>query len=74
MVPQVIELHRLDPEESELREIEPKRERMLTIGLLIFTLGFCVLVFSAGWKEASAYEKCGLNGVLTVGRACPASW
>jgi hypothetical protein len=69
----MIEVHRFDAEESELREAEPKRERLFTIALLIFSLGFCALVFSAGWKEVSAYERCGLNGVLTVGRACPAS-
>jgi hypothetical protein len=69
----MIELHRFDAEESELREVEPKRERVLTIALLIFSLGFCALVFSAGWKEVSAYERCGLNGVLTAGRACSAS-
>ena len=66
----MIELHRFDAEESELREVEPKHERVFTIALLIFSLGFCALVFSAGWKEVSAYEQCGLNGVLTAGRVC----
>jgi hypothetical protein len=69
----MIELHQFDAEESELREVEPKRERLLTIALLIFSLGFCALVFSAGWKEVSAYERCGVNGVLPAGHACAAS-
>jgi hypothetical protein len=69
----MIEVHRFDAEEAELREADPKRERVLTIALLIFSLGFCALVFSAGWKEVSAYERCGINGVLTAGRACAAS-
>ena len=69
----MIEVHRFDAEESELREAEPKHERLFTIALLIFSLGFCALVFSAGWKEVSAYERCGLNGALTAGRACSAS-
>jgi hypothetical protein len=62
--------HGLETEESELREDEPERQRLMMIGLLIFSLGFCALVFSAGWKEVSAYERCGLHGVLTVGRGC----
>jgi hypothetical protein len=64
--------HGIEAEESELREDEPERQRLMTITLLVFSLGFCALVFSAGWKEVSAYERCGLHGVLTVGRACPA--
>jgi hypothetical protein len=63
--------HGLEAEESELREEEPDIQRTLSIALLIFCLGFCALVFSAGWKEVSAYERCGLHGVLTVGRGCP---
>lgn len=64
--------HGLEAEESELRDEEPDGQRTLSIALLIFSLGFCALVFSAGWKEVSAYERCGLHGVLTVGRGCPA--
>jgi hypothetical protein len=64
--------HGLEAEEFELREEEPNVQRTLSIALLIFCLGLCALVFSAGWKEVSAYEKCGLHGVLTVGRGCPA--
>jgi len=64
--------HGIEAEESELREDDPERQRLMTIALLIFSLGFCALVFSAGWKEVSAYERCGLHGVLTVGRPCPA--
>jgi hypothetical protein len=64
--------HGLETEESELREDEPEHQRLMTIGLLIFSLGFCALVFSAGLKEVSTYERCGLHGVLTVGRGCPA--
>ena len=37
-------------------------ERRLAIGLLIFSLAFCVLVFQAGFKEVWAYGKCNLNG------------
>jgi hypothetical protein len=66
----MIEVHRLDAEESELRQSEPERQRPLTLAMLIFSLGFCALFFSAGWKEVSAYERCGLHGVLTAGRAC----
>ena len=64
--------HGLEAEESELRDEEPDGQRTLSIALLIFSLRFCALVFSAGWKEVSAYERCGLHGVLTVGRGCPA--
>jgi hypothetical protein len=41
----MIEVHRFGAEESELRDAEPKRERVLTIAQLIFSLGFCALVF-----------------------------
>ena len=37
-------------------------ERRLAIGLLIFSLAFCVLVFQAGFKEVWAQGKCNLNG------------
>jgi hypothetical protein len=50
----------LDPDEKALIEkAEPEKQRLLTIGLLIFSLAFCALVFQAGWKEVLAYEKCG---------------
>jgi TRAP-type C4-dicarboxylate transport system permease small subunit len=68
----MIEIQELDLDEA-LREGEPDRQRLLTIVMLIFSLGFCALVFWAGWKETSAYERCGLHGVLTVGRSCPAA-
>jgi hypothetical protein len=49
-----------DPTEKALMEnSEPEKQRVLTIGLLIFSLAFCALVFQAGWKEVLAYEKCG---------------
>jgi hypothetical protein len=68
---QMLKDNRLEAEEFELRENAPDHQRALTIAMLIFSLGFCALVFSAGWKEISAYEECGLRGVLTVGRPCP---
>jgi hypothetical protein len=37
-------------------------ERRMAIGLLIFSLAFCALVFQAGFKEVWAYGKCNLNG------------
>jgi hypothetical protein len=50
----------LDPDEKALIEKgEPYKQHLLTIGLLIFSLAFCALVFQAGWKEVLAYEKCG---------------
>jgi len=48
----------LDSDEAALKG-EPKKQRLLTIGLLIFSLAFCALVFQAGWKEVLAFEKCG---------------
>ena len=48
-----------DPNERALIEVKPEKQRVLTIGLLIFSLAFCALVFQAGWKEVLAYEKCG---------------
>ena len=68
---QMTDIQLFDPDESALREDEP--QRVLMIGMLIFSLGFCALVFWAGWKEVSAYERCGLHGALTVGRSCPAA-
>ena len=52
-------LQNLDPNEKALIEGEPEKQRLLTIGLLIFSLAFCALVFQAGWKEVLAHEKCG---------------
>jgi hypothetical protein len=50
----------LDPDEKALIEKgEPEKQRLLSIGLLIFSLAFCALVFQAGWKEVLASEKCG---------------
>jgi hypothetical protein len=61
-----------DPDERALRETgKPAGERALAIGMLIFSLVFCAIVFHAGWTEISAYEKCGLSGALTAGRSCP---
>jgi hypothetical protein len=37
-------------------------ERRLAIGLLIFSLAFCALVFREGFKEVWAHGKCNLNG------------
>jgi hypothetical protein len=49
-----------DPNEKALMENgEPEKQHLLTIGLLIFSLAFCALVFQAGWKELLATEKCG---------------
>ena len=54
----------IDPNENALRDRrEPgDGQRPLAVGLLIFCLAFCALVFQAGWKEISAHERCGLNG------------
>jgi hypothetical protein len=62
-----------DPHELSLREDEARDDRALRVGLLIFSAAFCALVFWAGWKEAAAYERCGLKGALTAGRSCPAA-
>ena len=35
----------LKTEKSELREDEPEHQRLMTIGLLIFSLGFCACFF-----------------------------
>ena len=39
--------------------LSPKSDEQpsVTVGMLIFSLGFCALVFWAGWKEISADEK-----------------
>ena len=63
--------HGLETEELELREDEPEHQRLMTIGLLIFSVGFCALVFSAGWKEVSAYERCGLARCANRGPRMP---
>ena len=63
--------HPSEAEELELREEAQDQQHALTIAMLIFSLGFSALVFSAGWKEISAYKECGLHGLLTVGRQCP---
>jgi hypothetical protein len=62
-----------DLDETALRGDEPGPERVLTISMLIFSLGFCALVFWAGSKEVAAYEKCGLRGAITVGHSCQES-
>jgi hypothetical protein len=50
----------LDSDERALIDKgELQKQRMLTIGPLIFSLAFCALVFQAGWKEVLAFEKCG---------------
>jgi hypothetical protein len=72
-VPQMTDNQLFDPHEWALREGEPEHQGRLTSAMLIFSLGFCALVFWAGWKEVSAYERCGLHGALTVGRSCPAA-
>jgi hypothetical protein len=38
-------------------------QRVLVVGMLIFCLAFCALVFQAGFKEVWAYGKCNLDGV-----------
>jgi hypothetical protein len=54
-----------DPYERALIDRpEPAEQPILTVGLLIFSLAFCALVFEAGLrKEVAAYEKCGLDSV-----------
>ena len=56
-----------DPNEKALvGKGEPKKQPVLTIGLLIFSLAFCALVFQAGWREVLALEKCGLRNCEAV--------
>ena len=57
---------------KRLREPEVVPPRALTIGTLLFAFFFCALVFSAGWREAAAYQRCGLKGVLTAAGSCHA--
>ena len=52
-----------------VRDPEIISQRTVTIGMLIFSVTFCALVFWAGWKEAAAYERCGLKGA-SVGGSC----
>jgi hypothetical protein len=63
----------IDPHEISLRDEPFEENRAFKIGVLIFSITFCGLVFWAGWKEAAAYKECGLRGALTVGRACSAT-
>jgi hypothetical protein len=37
-------------------------DRRQAIGLLVFSLAFCALVFHAGLNEVWAHDKCGLSG------------
>jgi hypothetical protein len=39
-----------------------RSDRRLAAGLLIFSMAFCALVFSAYFKEMLAYGKCDLGG------------
>jgi hypothetical protein len=56
------ELPAIDPHEKALIDgREPRGQRLLAVGMLIFSLAFCALVFQAGWKEVLAYEKCAPN-------------
>ena len=62
-VDQAIELSMLDPYEQALRVPNHSAwQRRLTLGMLMFSLAFCALVFHAGWKVA-ALEKCALHGL-----------
>ena len=56
-----------DPYERALIDKqEPAEQPILTVGLLIFSLAFCALVFEAGLrKEVAVFEKCGLDGVAS---------
>ena len=56
-----------DPEERALIDKhEPAEQPILTVGLLIFSLAFCALVFEAGLrKEVAGFEKCGLDGTAS---------
>jgi hypothetical protein len=59
-----IELSMLDPYKQALRvPNQPAWQRRLTLGMLMFSLAFCALVFHAGWKEIAALEKCALHGL-----------
>jgi hypothetical protein len=56
-----------DPYERALiDQHQPTEQRILTVGLLIFSLAFCALVFEAGLrKEVAVFEECGLDGVAS---------
>jgi hypothetical protein len=63
-VEQAIELSMLDPYEQVLRVPNHSAwQRRLTLGMLMFSLAFCAVVFYAGWKEIAALEKCALHGL-----------
>jgi hypothetical protein len=54
-VEQAIELSMLDPYEQALRVPNHSAwQRRLTLGMLMFSLAFCAVVFYAGWKEIAA--------------------
>jgi hypothetical protein len=59
-----------DDEWKRLRDPEVMPQRALTIVTLFLSAVFCALVFWAGWKEAAVYDRCGLKGIVTVGRSC----
>jgi hypothetical protein len=52
------DLAAVDLDEKALKDRAEPAQRVLTAGTLIFSLAFCTLVFWAGWKEASLFEKC----------------
>jgi hypothetical protein len=56
---------------AQLRDPAVVPQRVLTIATLVFSLAFCALVFSAGLREVAAFEHCGVQGLLSAGRACP---
>ena len=63
-IDQAIELSMLDPYEQALRVPNHSAwQRRLTLGMLMFSLAFCALVFHAGRKEIAALEKCALHGL-----------
>jgi hypothetical protein len=61
-----------DPNEKALLEKEGSENQPVpTFGLLIFSLGFCALVFQAGWEERLAYDQCGGLGRCSALIASP---
>ena len=61
-VHRAIELSMLDPYKQALRVPNHSAwQRRLTLGMLMFSVAFCALVFHAGWKEIVALEKCALH-------------
>jgi hypothetical protein len=63
-IDQAIELSMLDPYQQALRVPNHSAwQRRLTLGMLMFSLAFCALVFHAGRKEIAALEKCALHGL-----------